>query len=163
MGFTHLRPHIFMQNVLRFGISERGVIHQFMGDGRASWVDSNDVARVAAAVLRAPTEHRGRTYPLAVEAASVHEVAAILTEVVGRPFRYEPGNPDARLPQAIASGIEPTFARCVHNTFRRTIDGSIAEITDVFDHVEAITGAPPTRWRDHATIHRDEYVQRLGS
>ena len=87
-------------------------------------------------------------------------MAAILTDVVGRPFRYQPVDPDAFLPMAIASGMEPTYARCVQNTFRRTIDGTIAEVTDVFDNIEAITGAAATRWRDHATKYRDQYLGR---
>jgi NAD(P)H dehydrogenase (quinone) len=158
--FTHLRPNTFMQNILKFSLQNDGAIHQFIGDARVSWVDTDDVARVAATVLRSPGKHHGKTYPLAVESLSVKEVAGILSEVVGRPFRHESRSPDEWLAAALAGGMEPIYARCVHNVFGRTKDGSLAGVADVVDNFEKITGKKPTLWRDHAERHRDEFLRR---
>ena len=51
MTFTHLRPEIFMQNLLGYGgesYVKRGVIKHYVGDARLSWVDCDDVAALAA-------------------------------------------------------------------------------------------------------------------
>lgn len=157
LAFTHLRPTTFMQNVLKFSLHPGGKIRQFIGDARVSWVDTEDIARVAAAVLRAPHQHAGRTYPLGVDALSLHEVATILSDVVGLPFRYEPRSPDEFLDTMLASGMEPTYARCVHNVFRRTASGSLPDAAAVFDTIEVITGARPIHWRDHSLLHREEF------
>jgi NAD(P)H dehydrogenase (quinone) len=146
-----------MQNVLNFSLRPGGIIHQFIGDARVSWVDTDDIARVAAAVLRAPHEHAGRTYPLGVEALSLHEVALTLSDIVGMPFRYEPRSPDEFLEAVLAAGMEPTYARCVHNVFRRTADGLLPDASAVFETIERVTGMKPMRWRDHALAHREEF------
>ena len=49
-SFTHLRPEAFMQNLLHYDgtqATHQGVIRQFIGDARISWVDGDDVALVA--------------------------------------------------------------------------------------------------------------------
>jgi uncharacterized protein YbjT (DUF2867 family) len=162
MAFTHLQPTTYMQNILKFSLHPGGVIQQFIGDARVSWVDTDDVARVAAAVLRAPSAHAGRTYPLGVEALSIHEVAAILSDVLGTQLRYDPRSPDEFLKAMLSGGMDPTYARCVHNVFRRTAGGSLTDSEAVFDTIERITGAKPMRWRDHALAHREEFVKRIG-
>jgi NAD(P)H dehydrogenase (quinone) len=161
LGFTHLRPNTFMQNILGFSLRDSGIIHQFIGDAPVSWIDTDDVARAAAAVLRSPAEHQGKTYPLASEALTVTEVASLLTEVVGKPFHYDPRSPDEFLAAALAGGMEPIYARCVHNVFIRTADGSLGEAADVFDSFTTITGEPPTRWRAYAEKHRADFLRRV--
>jgi uncharacterized protein YbjT (DUF2867 family) len=160
-AFTHLRPNTFMQNILKFSLQEDGSIHQFIGDAPVSWVDTDDVARVAATVLRSPREHHGKTYPLAVESLSVTQVAGILSEVVGRPFRHESRSPDEWLAAALEGGMEPIYARCVHNVFRRTADRSLTDAADVSDSFAEITGRQPTRWHDYAEKHRDAFLRRV--
>src|SRR3984957_3492673 len=69
--FTHLRPEIFMQNLLGYGgesYVKSGVIKHYVGAARLSWVDCEDVAAVAAACLLDPATHAGRTHRLGYEA-----------------------------------------------------------------------------------------------
>jgi hypothetical protein len=59
-SFTHLRPEIFMQNMLGYGgesFIQKGVIRHYIGDARLSWVDVEDVGAAAAACLAQPEEH----------------------------------------------------------------------------------------------------------
>lgn len=63
-SFTHLRPECFMQNLLSYDGTRaviNGVIEQYTGDARFSWVDGEDVARVAAQALLHPDRHAGQT------------------------------------------------------------------------------------------------------
>jgi uncharacterized protein YbjT (DUF2867 family) len=53
-----------------------------------SWIDTDDIAIAAATILRSPRKHNGKTYPLAVESLSIGQVAGLLSEVIGRPFRF---------------------------------------------------------------------------
>jgi NAD(P)H dehydrogenase (quinone) len=107
LGFTHLRPNVFMQNIIKFSLQDDGTIHQSIGDAPVSWIDCDDIAISAAAILRSPEQHHRKTYPLAVESLSVGQVADVLSEVVGRPFRYEPRSPDDWLAAALKGGMEP--------------------------------------------------------
>jgi uncharacterized protein YbjT (DUF2867 family) len=89
--WTHLRPNDFMQNfvtVHRADIRDRGEIWAPAGRGRTSFVDVRDVADAAMRVLTEPG-HGGRAYTLTGdEALDLAEVAAILSEVLGRRIIY---------------------------------------------------------------------------
>jgi uncharacterized protein YbjT (DUF2867 family) len=72
-------------------VGEDGVLRGPAGDGRVAAVALDDVADVAAAVLRAPGDHAGATYDLTgPEALTLTEVAATITAVTGRPMSYHP-------------------------------------------------------------------------
>lgn len=159
IGFTHLRPNWFMQNLLAYGgrgNQNAGVITQYIGDACVSWVDCDDIALAAAASLRNPSAHARKTYPLAVEAHTMQEVAEIFTEVVGKTFRYEAREPEEFLDNVLKAGAEPAYMKCVYNVFTRTREGSLSEAADVFDNFETITGKKPTSLREFAQKHRQE-------
>lgn len=163
--FTHLRPNVFMQNILKFSLQAApdggGIVRQSIGDAPVSWIDTDDVAAAAAAVLRSPGAHHGKVYPLAVESLTISRVAEVLSEVVGKPFRYEPLPPDAWLQGALAGGMEPIYARCVHNVFRRTAEGSLIEAAQVFRDFETVAGKKPILWREHAERHREAFLRAV--
>ena len=105
-----------------------------------------DVARAAAAVLRAPDEHAGRTYELTGrEALGLAEVAAIITEVTGRPTSHH------------AETIEEAYAsRASYNapdwevdawvsTYTAMASGELAKLTG---DVKALTGRDPLTLRE---------------
>ncbi|HEX2270390.1 MAG TPA: hypothetical protein VHH35_12675, partial [Pyrinomonadaceae bacterium] len=51
VGFTHLRPNVFMQNILK-SLQADGSIHHFLGDATVSWIDTDDIGLIAATILR---------------------------------------------------------------------------------------------------------------
>ncbi len=161
ISWTHLRPNWFLQNLLSYAGNrgqDSGVIRFYIDKARVGWVDTDDIASVAAAALRDPAKHSGKAYPLAVEALSFWEVAEILSEVVGRPYRYEPLSPEEFFNSAVANGADPAYMRCVKNVFERTENGSLPEAADTFDNIEAITGKKPTSWHMFAQKHRDKFM-----
>lgn len=93
-SYTHLRPEAFMKNITDFGWLNTGVVTNYIGDARWSWVDSDDLALVAAETLRRPEVHAGKIYPLGYDTATMSEVAEILTEVIGKPYRIENYSPE---------------------------------------------------------------------
>jgi NAD(P)H dehydrogenase (quinone) len=96
---TFLRDSLYA-DFFPFLTGEDGVIRGPAGDGRVAAVAQDDVADVAVAVLRDPAAHAGATYDLTGPAAlTLTEVAGTITEVTGRPVRYQPES----VPEAYAS------------------------------------------------------------
>jgi uncharacterized protein YbjT (DUF2867 family) len=95
-AWTFLRPHLYMQNLLRFaGEVAGGRLAAPMGVGRYPLVDTRDVGAAAAAVLRDPAAHAGRAYSLTGPAALTYdETAAALATLVGQPVSYEALEPE---------------------------------------------------------------------
>ncbi|WP_437655134.1 NmrA family NAD(P)-binding protein [Sorangium sp. So ce1182] len=154
---THLRPTSFMQNLpllLQVGGAQPGVLPHYLGDARTSWVDTGDVARVAAVALREPKAHAGRAYGLGTEAASMPEIAALLAEITGLPWRDEAREPAGFLRTMTALGADPVYMACVRNVFERTRSGSLKDAADTFDTVQRLTGRAPTTLRDYIERHR---------
>jgi NAD(P)H dehydrogenase (quinone) len=153
LDHTHLRPASFMQN-LRFSVGEPGVLRHFVGNARPNWVDAADVAEVAACVLREPQAHLGQAYDLAAEAASPKEIAELLSEVTGTPWRHEPAEPQQFYDTMVATGADPVYMSCVRNVFERTRNGSLTEPQDIFDTIKTVTGHPETSLRHFLHRHR---------
>jgi uncharacterized protein YbjT (DUF2867 family) len=92
LPYTILQPAAYMQNVLAQWehVLEQGIYSvPYSVETRLGMVDLEDVAEVAAVVLTEPG-HEGATYELAsAEALTQTEVAAILSQQLGRPVRAE--------------------------------------------------------------------------
>ncbi len=160
-SFTHLRPEAFMQNLLHYDGTRAvvaGVIRQYTGDARFSWVDGDDVAAVAAQALAWPQRHAGQTYRLGYEAKSYAEVAALMSELLGQPFRYEALSPDVFLQDMRNAGAEMAYMECVADNFRRVAERRVPGIEDTHDNFAQITGRAPARWADFIRRHRDAFV-----
>ena len=89
--YTILRPNSFMQNysgALSGDIKRQSAINLPDGDAKMSYIDTRDIASVAATVLT-NTGHEGQTYDLTgPEALSNYEVAEIISKVIGRRITY---------------------------------------------------------------------------
>ena len=160
-SFTHLRPEAFMQNLLSYDGTRAvvdGVIRQYTGDARFSWVDGDDVAAVAAQALAWPQRHSGQTYRLGYDAKSYGEVAALMTELLGQPFRYEALIPDVFLEDMRAAGAEMAYMNCVRDNFQRVAERRVPGIEATFDNFPAITGREPVRWAEFIRKHRDAFA-----
>lgn len=95
MAWTMLRPSFFAQNLetaYADDILDHDRIRLPAGRGRTSFIDTRDVAAVAAAVLTGTVPaHAGRAYTLTGPAAPTWEqVAALLSVELGRPISYQP-------------------------------------------------------------------------
>jgi len=91
MEYTLLRASFFMQNLLevhRRDIVEHDEIFLPAGSGKTSFVDARDIGEAAAVVLT-ESGHANRAYELTgSEALDYGEVAAIFSDVLGRPITY---------------------------------------------------------------------------
>ncbi|WP_158550794.1 NmrA family NAD(P)-binding protein [Geodermatophilus sp. TF02-6] len=152
LGWTFVRPSFFTQNLSTThapDIRDRDEVVVPAGRGRTAFVDTRDVAAVAAAALLDPAAHRDQAWtPTGPEALTYTEVADVLTDVLGRPITYrDPGLPGwfrhARTVLGMPVGMAVVTA-AIYTTARL---GLAAGLTD---HVEQVTGRPPASVRTTA-------------
>jgi uncharacterized protein YbjT (DUF2867 family) len=141
MAYTFLRPNLFMQGLLDFVplIKEQNAFFAPIGDAKVSIVDVRDIADVAAAALT--TEgHAGKTYDLTGPEALTHaQMAAYLSDVIGRPIAFVDIAPDAmraavvgmHMPEWQADGLIEDYAHYVRG-----------EAAAVAPDIQQVTGKP---------------------
>ena len=159
-SFTHLRPDIFMQNLLSYGgLSpvENGVIRHYVGDARISWVDCDDVAEVAASCLRDPGAHNGKTYRLASDVASFSDIAESLTKSLGRPFRYEKRAPEEFLRKAVAAGADKAYIQSVYENYARYSAGQPPEPGADCVIMRSLLGRDGATWANFGAKHATSF------
>lgn len=145
MGWTFLRDN-FYADFMGAMVGDDGVIRGPAGAGRCSIVARADVVRTAAAILREPELHLGRSYQLTgPQALSMPEVAAILTEETGSAVRFV----DESIEQAHASragyGAPAWQLDAWVSTYTAIASGVLEPVSD---DIERITGKPPMRLAD---------------
>ena len=146
MRWTILRPHVFMQNLLgqARAIAHEGRIVGGSGDGRIPFIDTRDIAAVAAVALTRPG-HDGQKYILTgPEALSYSDIARILSGVIGRPVEYHDFYDEARDRNTLAAHQRAGGKTAmVHDTVRRILGReprSFAEFAK--DHARIFRGSP---------------------
>ena len=96
MGWTILRPHHFMQNLLAQAeyIIKDGAVYSASGDGKIPYIDFRDIAAVAFVTLTQPG-HLGKKYVLTgSEAMSYRQAAEIIGAAIGKPLRFVDESPE---------------------------------------------------------------------
>lgn len=160
LSWTFVRAAFFMQNLTTTHLTDvrdRDTLMMPAGGGATAFVDVNDVAAVAARGLLEPERHRKAAWtPTGPRALTYAEVAATLTDVLGRPIGYpRPGlvryarhaRQVLRMPWgmvAVTSAIY-TVARL----------GRAAGLTD---DVRLVTGHAPTSFREFAEREASVWV-----
>ena len=113
-GLPHvvLRPQYFVQNLFHdLDTVRAGVLRTFIPPGcRVGMVDAHDVAEVAAAVLSGPVGDSRVLVPTGPRAVSTAEVAAAVSETVGRAVSEQYLDPDSARRALLAAGREPWHA-----------------------------------------------------
>lgn len=148
--WTMLRPADFMQNletVHRGGLRRRSEISVPAGNGRSAFVDVADVAAVAAKTLLEPG-HSQRGYTLTgPEALSFHQIAQILSDVLGRPIRYRPPGVLRFIRDQHSEGVPLGMALVMTALYTVQRLGRADGLTD---DVLRLLGRPPSDFRGYA-------------
>lgn len=144
--YAIIRPNLFMEHVLESiipSIDPAGNFYVDAGDARISMVDTRDVAAVAAVVLTEPG-HEGQVYDVTgPEALSYADVAAKVSQALGRSVQYV-NVPDEATRQALRGfGLSEWFAGALVDLYkdykRSGVRGYAAAVTDT---VRRLTGKP---------------------
>lgn len=137
LPWTFLRPNFYLQNFLRQPlIRTAGTFVVNRVDAPISFLDATDIARVAAKVLTTDG-HDGQTYALTGPAALTYsDAAAVFSDVLGKPVRYQGLDDDAARPAMLGVGM-PEFqvdtlievARAYRNGGADTVTSTVADVT----------------------------------
>jgi len=147
LGFTVLRNSLYADlalTPLQSAIAS-GQLVDARENGRAGFVTREDCARAAAAALAASFSGR-RTLELTGPAAlTSNEVAAIVSQLSGRPVKHVSVSPEAYKAALIEHNVPPPVAD-VYVGFDVAI--AAGELDVVSDAVEQLTGRPAQSFRD---------------
>lgn len=158
LRWTFLRASFFLQNLTTTHLAplRDGRIVVPAGDGRTAFVDTHDVAEVAAHALLHPEQAEGQAWTLTgPQALTYGEVAAVLTGVLGRPVRYTRPGPLAYVRHARRElGMAPPLVAVTLVIYTTARLGLAAGLSG---DVERVLGRPPTgvaAWaeRDRAAL-----------
>jgi uncharacterized protein YbjT (DUF2867 family) len=150
---TLLRSNAYMQNVLALApaIAATSAFGSAAGKGRVGLVDARDVGAVAAEIAVSPASHAGQTYRLTgPELISNYDVAAVLSELLGRTITYTELSFDENRDAMIRAGIPAPVAEMNAQAFSLTADGDAEWVTD---DVPAILGRPARSFEQFAADH----------
>jgi len=157
LPYNIIRPHFFMQNTMMAAqtVASEGAVYMAFKDGKVGMIDVRDVADVAVKVL---TEdgHEGKTYNLTGPASiSFHDVAAALSQALGKQVNYVNVPLAAAHEAMIGMGLPEWIADAFGKYFEVFSEGH----GDFTTHdVEKVTGNTP---RSYETFARD-FAQVFG-
>jgi uncharacterized protein YbjT (DUF2867 family) len=106
--WTHLHPHMFMENLLSvFTLRDDGLVWP-AGNKPTGWIAGEDLTSVAAKVLaEGPGPHANRGYWMSTDVLNGAQAAGILSEALGRTITADVITPDD-LQQASSKGLVNT-------------------------------------------------------
>ena len=157
VSFTFLRSSLYA-DVMPHYFGADGVIRGPAGDGRVSCVTRDDVADVAAVVLT-NRGHDGQTYNnTGPEALTLTEIAALVSEFVGRPLAYhEETLAEAKQSRAVYNAPDFMVEAWI-STYTAVANGELSLISD---DIPRLTGHPAHTLRDFLGDHPESYAHLI--
>jgi uncharacterized protein YbjT (DUF2867 family) len=114
-------------------------------------VDARDVGAVAAAIAASPASHAGKTYWLTgPELISNYDIAAVLSELLGRTITYTELSFDENRDAMVRAGLPAPVAEMNAQAFSLTADGDAEWVTG---DVPVILGRPARSFEQFAADH----------
>ncbi len=148
----YVNPGIFAFMYL-FGLP--AIVHFGMlvgpwGDGLNAPPSSEDIGSLAAGVLADPSPHIGKRYrPTGPKLRAPHDVADVLTDVVGRKVKYQDVSTKMFLKAAKAQGVSAFEIAHLRFYFEELRGGTFA-VGAPTDHFQEICGRPPESFETSA-------------
>lgn len=158
LDYTFLRAGFFMQNLStthRDEIRDASEIRLPVGKAKTSFIDVRDIAAVAVKCLT-EDDHAKKRYTLTgAEALDYDQVAAILSDVLGRDIRYTNPSTLKFFYDKIAQGESITYSFVVTALYTITRFGNAADVTP---DVHELLGRAPITFEQFARDHRDVWM-----
>lgn len=157
LNWTVLRNNIYAE-VLIPSLSQAvhtGQLFSAAGKGKTAYVTREDCAQAAAAALAADFDGRRTLNVTGPEAVSRTDLAAIATQITGKPVTYIPLELEAMIQGMVGAGL-PHFVAELLASF----DTGIAQdkFSAVSNAVQELTGRQPARLADFLTAHKDQLL-----
>jgi NAD(P)H dehydrogenase (quinone) len=157
LGYTFLRNNLYAEMLFLSlpGALASGKLVDARGNGKTAFVTREDCARVAAAVLMNSRMERTAYDVTGPEALTSDEVAAIASEVLGKPMTHVSVSKEARIEGAVNHGLPRPIAEVVASFDVAIANGELARTTNA---VEELTGKKPQSLRELMTAHRAAFL-----
>ena len=150
VGWTFLRPHSFMQNVVTYmggTIKAEAVFYSASGAAKISHVDVRDIAAIAVKALT-ESHHEGKAYTLTgPEALTYDDLASELSKVLGRSISHISLSPSDLKRGMLAEGLPEEIAGRMLDLERYFREGQASRITN---DIKQVTGRDPRRFAQYA-------------
>ena len=158
--WTILRPNFFMENFtsgfLAPMIRDQGSIFLAAGDGKTSFVTAEDIAKVATVAF--DEGGTGKEYSLTGPEALDHwEVAALISEVIGRNVSYHDIPEEVMLQGARDQGLPESSVQYLGFLYSAVRSGFCAE---VYEDVKKVTGDQAQSFRQFLDANKDAWASR---
>lgn len=157
LAYTLLRANAYMQNFLALApaIASTGSFGSAAAGGRVGLIDARDVAAVAAAIAASPDGHDDQTYWLTgPQLLTYADVAAIFSQVLGRPVGFRPRTFDEDRRAMIAAGVPAAIAEQNAQAFSLIAAGDAEWLSS---DVEKILGHPGRTFRQFARDYESDF------
>ncbi|HTJ64853.1 MAG TPA: NAD(P)H-binding protein [Alphaproteobacteria bacterium] len=136
---TVLRDNFYLDLIPELAGAD-GLIRGPAGDGRVAWVARDDVAAVAAAVLRDPARYPGVYELTGPEALSLAETTHRLSSLPGRKLGYHDESLEEGRAWRLAQGAPEWLVDGWLGSYLAIAAGELEPVSDV---IERILGRPP--------------------
>ena len=147
VGAVHVRATVFYENlrVLARPTLAQGVIRLPWGSESTvvPLVGAEDVARVAAELLTAPSLRAGTAYPLIGAVLTLEEIIGTFGRVLGRGVRYEAISDDDWRRGALGAGFNPHAVEHLSQLWRSLRESGAAREFAVTETIEKFSGRSP--------------------
>ncbi|MFD1394125.1 NmrA family NAD(P)-binding protein [Lacticaseibacillus jixianensis] len=157
---TFIRPSFFMQNLTtthRADICQRSDLFIPAGHAKTSFIDTADIAAVAAKVLTTPVQTAQKLNITGPEAVTYDEVARTMTTLLGRPITYSKPSLWKFRRTMLARGMKKEFVNVMVMLYLITQMGNAKQVTaDLPDYL----GRPAHSVADFIAANRDLLAAR---
>lgn len=154
VNYNIIRPNWFMQNFNTYwlqGIKQFQKILLPTGDAKGSFIDTRDIASVAAELLYNDS-FNNKDFDLTGSQALNHdEVAEIISKVTGKNITYEDISPEVMGENLISAGLSKDYANfmlVILNYFK------LGYSSNITNSVKEITGKDPITFEKYAEEHK---------
>ncbi|MGV3524398.1 MAG: NAD(P)H-binding protein [Candidatus Sericytochromatia bacterium] len=157
LNYGIIRPNWFMQNFNTFwltGIREQQKILLPVGQAKGSFIDTRDIAAVAAVLLQSDRFQQQAFNLTGGEALNHDEVAQMLSELSGKTITYAENTPEEMRHILLKAGLAADYADFMLVILDFFKQGYAAAITPA---VAEITGQPPRSFWQYATDYQQAW------
>jgi uncharacterized protein YbjT (DUF2867 family) len=158
--WTMLRPHAFMQNWLgevAETVRAERVIYSPIGEGRVPFIDTRDIAAVAAKVLLDPRDYSGKKFVLTGGAAVGYaDVAEVLSRLMGKTVTYRAITMEEARARLAGKGVPAELIDATLAIAAYQRDGGPTAL--VSPTVERLLGRPPRTIEEFVRDHLASFM-----
>lgn len=160
-GLTYniIRPNWFMQNFNTFwmqGILQDHKIYLPVAEAKGSFIDARDIAAVAAKLLTTSQFDNQAFVLTGSEAYNHDQVAAMMSEVLGKTISFQDISPEQMREGLLAAGLPKDYTEFLLMILGYFKLGYSAAITD---SVEKITGRKPIPFQQYVQDYKQHWLK----